>query len=133
MKPENVEYIRYRNQSSKETLKDARLLLENGSLRSAVNRLYYACFYAVSALLLTDDLHSSKHSGIRALFIKHWIKTGHSPQQMGRFYLRLFERRQTGDYHDLVTFEREEVESWYREAEAFITEVVMQTEKRLVN
>lgn len=42
----------------------AELALGNGYLHGTVNRLYYACFYAVSALLLTEGFSSSRHSGI---------------------------------------------------------------------
>jgi uncharacterized protein (UPF0332 family) len=34
-------------------MKEARLMIDSGFLNAAVNRLYYACFYAVSAILLT--------------------------------------------------------------------------------
>jgi uncharacterized protein (UPF0332 family) len=63
MKGETPEYIRYRLARSNEALSAARLMLESGLLYDAVNRLYYACFYAVSALLLTEGLSSAKHKG----------------------------------------------------------------------
>ena len=86
MKPEIVEYIRYRIEQSTEAFEVAKLSLENGLLRSSVNRLYYACFYVVSALLLCEDHRSSKHSGVRALFDRHWIKPGRLPVEMAQFY-----------------------------------------------
>ncbi len=60
--------IQYRRARAKETLEDARLLFVNGSFYSAVNRIYYAIFYETTALLLTQNLSSSKHSGIMSLF-----------------------------------------------------------------
>ena len=45
------DYIYYRIQSAKETFNAARLLAENSHWNSAINRLYYTCFYAISALL----------------------------------------------------------------------------------
>ena len=50
----------YRRAKAVETLDDARVLVEHGRLDSAVNRIYYAVFYIVSALLLTRRLSSSK-------------------------------------------------------------------------
>ena len=38
------------------TLEDARILAKAGRWNACVNRLYYACFYAVSALLVRDGL-----------------------------------------------------------------------------
>jgi uncharacterized protein (UPF0332 family) len=68
------ELIRYRREKAVETLKDAQILFESERLSSAVNRIYYAIFYEVSALLMTKDLSSAKHSGIRALFNEYFVK-----------------------------------------------------------
>lgn len=106
MKPEIRELVRYRVARAVETLEVARWSLQTGHLHSTVNRLYYACFYTVAALLLTENLSSSKHTGIRSLFARHWIKTGRLPREMGDLYYNLFEHRQKGDYADLATFNR---------------------------
>jgi uncharacterized protein (UPF0332 family) len=70
-----------------------------------VNRLYYACFYAVSGLLLQDGLSASKHTGVRSLFNRHYVRTGKVPKELAPIYNDLFERRQEGDYMDFVDFE----------------------------
>ena len=44
MKPETAELVRYRLARAHEALVEARLLLANDYVRTAVNRLYYACF-----------------------------------------------------------------------------------------
>lgn len=46
------DYIEYRLSKAREALQDAKLLAENNSWNACVNRLYYSCYYAVSALLL---------------------------------------------------------------------------------
>jgi uncharacterized protein (UPF0332 family) len=114
------ELIAYRLNKAKETLKDAKILFEAGSLFSAVNRLYYAMFYSVTALLLKKGVSSPKHSGIMALFNVNYIKTGVIPKEYGRFYSRLFEFRQKGDYIDFVEFERAKVKGWLKQAAVFI-------------
>jgi len=58
--------VLYRMARARETLEDARILAEKGRWNACVNRLYYACFYAVSALLVRDGLSSSKHAGVRS-------------------------------------------------------------------
>jgi uncharacterized protein (UPF0332 family) len=40
---------------------------------------------------------------------------------MGRFYDKLFDTRQKGDYADLVYFDKKEVGSWFDEAKKFIS------------
>ena len=93
MKNELADLIKYRLEKSKETLQDARVLFEKASLSSAVNRIYYAMFYAVSGLLLSNDLSSSKHSGVRSLFNKEFVNKGLFDKELGKFYSKIFEER----------------------------------------
>ena len=131
MKPDIEEYIRFRTVRATETLEDARLVLDKGHLHSAVNRLYYACFYIVSALLLTEGSSSGKHSGVRSLFDRCWIKTGRLPQRMSEFYRTLFNFRQQADYADRITFSLEDVGVWSEEAEQFIRRVSAEVDRAL--
>jgi uncharacterized protein (UPF0332 family) len=59
-----------------ETLAAVPVLIREGFYGSAVNRLYYACFYAVTALLLNDGKQFSKHSAVLAEFNRHYVKEG---------------------------------------------------------
>ena len=120
MTPDEQTLVRYRLGRAQETLDEATLLRDEGYLNTYVNRLYYACFYAVSALLLVEGQSSSKHSGMRALFNKEWVKTGRVPSEYGRFYRRLYDSRQQGDYGDFVQFEEADVASWQPEAQQFV-------------
>ncbi|HUW59741.1 MAG TPA: HEPN domain-containing protein [Candidatus Bathyarchaeia archaeon] len=131
MNPETVAYVRYRTALAQENLDVAKLALTASHLRSAVNRLYYACFYMVSALLFAEGRTSSKHSGIRSLFNRHWIKTGRLPVEMSAFYRDLFNHRQQGDYDDFVEFACEDVQTWYEQANAFVTRISQEIEKLL--
>jgi len=42
--------INYRMSKVDETLKEVEFLIDNGLCNTAVNRLYYACFHAVTSL-----------------------------------------------------------------------------------
>jgi len=128
MTPEAVELVRYRLAQARESIAEAALLFANDHVRTAVDRLYYACFYAVSALLLAEGYSSPKHSGVRALFDQHWIVPERLPKHMGRLYRRLFDARQKGDYADVVTFDRAEVSTWVSETETFVEQVARSLE-----
>lgn len=123
MNQEQEEYIRYRRERALQSLQVAKSNIEAGFLHEAVSRTYYACFYAVTALLVTRDMYSSKHTGVRSLFDKHFVKDGPFSREMSRFYHNLFNSRQDGDYKDFITFKREEVEAWLAEAEVFIATI----------
>jgi len=123
MKKEIRTLVLYRLNRADESLDEALILLERGHVNTFVNRLYYACFYAVTALLLTKELSSSKHSGVRALFHQNFVKNGLINREMGKFYDKLFDTRQKGDYADLVYFDKKEVGSWFDEAKKFISSI----------
>ncbi len=115
--------IRYRLERAKETLQEAQLMLDANHIYGAANRIYYACFYAVLALLLTQKLSSPKHSGVIALFNRHFVKKGIIPIEMGKFYSRMFDTRLESDYGELVKFEKNQIEENIAEAEKFIAKI----------
>ncbi len=125
----NGELVSYRLQRARETLADARILADAGRWNPCVNRLYYACFYAVSALLIQEGLSSTKHTGLRSLFNRHFVKTNKVSKDKARFFNDLFERRQEGDYVDFVSFEESQVLPWLPEAEAFVQNLADLIEK----
>jgi uncharacterized protein (UPF0332 family) len=112
--------VLHRMARADETLEDARILAREGRWNACVNRLYYACFYAVSALLVRDGLSSSKHAGVRGLFNRQYVKTGKIPKDFARIYNDLFERRQEGDYIDYVSFQESQVLPWISKAEGLL-------------
>lgn len=123
MNGNKADYITYRIKRAEETLIDAKIMLDNDRLFSCVNRSYYACFYIVSALLLQQDLTSSKHTGIRAMFNKHYVKTGIVSTDLAALYNDLFRRRHKGDYADMVAFDHDEVAHWLAQAEHFVKQI----------
>jgi uncharacterized protein (UPF0332 family) len=101
-KDARAEAIRYWWDKAVESLEAARRDLAAQSFSFAVNRAYYAVFYAVSALLLEDGRRFRKHSGVRATFNQHVIKTDRLARKHGDLYNRLFRDRQEGDYIEFV-------------------------------
>jgi len=112
--------IRYRMDRARETLVEAELMAQAGHWNACVNRLYYACFYAVTALLLRHNLSASKHSGVRSLLNRHFVRTGAISSTLGMLNRDLFESRQQGDDQDLIRFAEQEVRPWIPEAQNFV-------------
>ena len=115
--------IEYRLQSSDESMFTAKLLFENHQYRDCVNRLYYSCFYAVLALLLTADSHAKTHKGILNLFYQHFIATGIIDDKHNLFFTKLFQTRIQGDYEDFAVIEQHNIEGWIDKAEDFIAAI----------
>ena len=115
-----AELIRYRLSRAKETFEEANELVNSGHLYGAANRIYYACFYAVVALILTKNLSSSKHSGVIGLFNKNFVRTGDIPKEMGKFYSRMFDNRLESDYGELIEIDPDGIKQDIAAAAEFI-------------
>ena len=111
--------IRYREEKAFQTFKEAEANMWNG----VANRLYYACFYMVSGLLLKENLLAKSHSGAKVLFQKHFIKTGLIPDDLGRLYQNLFDLRSEGDYEDMVNFTASDLSPLLPQVETFLNQI----------
>lgn len=85
MTEEQKNIIELRLNRANETLDAAKILEDNHHYIAAVNRLYYACFYAVTALLETQELSSSKHSGVISLLNRNFVKTDIVNKEQAKF------------------------------------------------
>ncbi len=103
------DYITYRFRKAEEAFSDATLLADNNSWNACVNRLYYACFYSATALLLKYGHEAKSHNGIRTVFFREFIKTKRLDKEFGKLYSDLFDWRNKGDYSDFVDFGKEDV------------------------
>ena len=72
--------------------------LDNAFYASAINRAYYAIFYAANAMLATQGLSRSKHSGVINAFRQHFVKPGFIEPEYSRIYGRVMDDRHFGDY-----------------------------------
>jgi uncharacterized protein len=106
---ERKAYVRYRLESSRKTLDANQLLADNSMWNSAVNRLYYALFYAAGALLLDHGISAKTHSATINQFSKNFIKTGLLEKKYNTLLSLLFDNRLKGDYGDVIDFDEERV------------------------
>lgn len=102
-----------------ETLRESEILLAEAALRGAVNRAYYAMFYALLALLATRQLGTSKHSGAISLFDREFVKTGLFPRELSRALHLAFDRRQKHDYGEMIPLTQEIAEETLHDARMF--------------
>ncbi len=101
--------VAYRLKRAWETYDDAKILAERGKWNSTINRLYYSCFYAITALLIKHNLNTSTHSGVKTVFSANFIKQNVISLELGKIYAQLFTFRQKGDYSDFFDFDEEKV------------------------
>lgn len=117
---ERKEYVRYRIESARKTFEAAIVLADNGFWNSAVNRLYYAVFYAVNALLVLHEIQTKSHSATKSQFSLHFVKTGKFDKKYGRLLSELYDWRQKGDYDNIFDYDNDSVQPLFKPVEEFI-------------
>ena len=112
--------VKYRLERADETIKEAELLAKESHFNAAVNRLYYACFYATTALLVANGISTSSHAGAKTMLGLNFISKGILSNEHGKTFSRLFEIRHSGDYDDFVYCDSEMVDEYTPKAKDFI-------------
>lgn len=121
---ENYEALsRYRQERAHEALAEISYLREQGFYSTAINRLYYACYYAAVALLTKHHIAANTHAGVKLMLGLHFVSKGHISKESGRAFSNLFDSRQRGDYDEFVFSTKEEIDELYPKAQRFIEEV----------
>jgi uncharacterized protein (UPF0332 family) len=115
--------VRYRLEQADEALATAELGIANGLERSALNRAYYAMFYAVLALLAARQTETSRHSGAIAQFDQVFVKPALFRKEYSRWLHEAFLRRQSVDYGAEMTVSRDELDALLAHAREFLTGV----------
>jgi uncharacterized protein (UPF0332 family) len=88
-----------------------------------MNRLYYACFYAVLALLTKNNINSHTHSGAKTQLSLHFVKTGKLDKKFGMLFGDLFDLRQKGDYGDFFDLKELDIITLIPKVEDFLMKI----------
>ncbi len=120
---ERTDIVHYRINNAQSTLDEVNVHIQNRFYNTAANRMYYACYYAASALLIANGIITKSHDGVKQMFGLHFIKTGVLPMHLSSIYSTLFKRRLSGDYDDMFDNSLESVTELYPKAQEFIAAV----------
>lgn len=106
---DRMDIVAYRKEKAYVTLKEAEDMIDTAHWNLAIQRLYYACFYMASALLMSRGFNARTHNGVVGLLGQNFVSTGLLTKEEGRLYSRLLQNRITGDYNDFFDFMGEDV------------------------
>jgi uncharacterized protein (UPF0332 family) len=112
--------VNYRMARAKETLQEAQTLGNSALWNGAINRLYYACFYMVDALLIVRKISHKTHAGTKHQLNLHFGKTKEIEAEMLKFYNDLFEDRFESDYGEFSDFNEDDFQDLFPQAQGFI-------------
>lgn len=115
--------IHYRMERTSEAMEEARILAENGYYNAAVNRLYYACFYATQALLLKHHIAATTHAGVKSMLGLHFVSKGIISIEHGKTFNTLFEKRHSSDYEAFTYCDKDLINDLTPLAKAYISKI----------
>lgn len=116
-------FVRYRLEKSEEAYRAAILLYDAHQWNGAVNRLYYACFYAASALLLHRGIGAKSHGGVIGKFSEAVVQSNEMEIKDFRVFSKLLTWRTKGDYSDMFDFNQDDLDSVILPARTFVEKV----------
>ena len=126
---EKADYIAYRLNRAQDALESADLLVSHKRYNAAINRFYYAAFYAVIALLLKDGIEAKTHAGTRKQFSLRYIKSGVIDKQYSKLYSDLLAWRERVDYGDVISFTEEEIKAVIQPTKQLVDRIIIEIEK----
>lgn len=91
--------VEHESSKARQTFAQAETLRRDGFWDGVANRLYYASFHAVNALLIHDGNSVRNHHGASALFRQLYVKTGILPVFVSEHYSLLQTMRDKSDYN----------------------------------
>lgn len=115
--------VQYRMERASEAMEEARILSENGHYNAAVNRLYYACFYATQALLLKHHIAATTHAGVKSMLGLHFVSKGIISIDHGKTFNTLFEKRHSSDYEAFAYCDKDLIDDLTPLAIAYISRI----------
>lgn len=120
MSGDKTDLIHYRIERAHMTLETARKLIDDQDWFGAANRLYYAVYQIISALMTQEEIRIKSHSGAKAMFELHFIKTGKVESKWGKLYARLSDARHESDYVAFSRFDKEDITPLLPQTQEFI-------------
>lgn len=115
--------VKYRLEKSGETLQEARDCGSMNHWTLSANRLYYAAYYASSALLIQNGIIAKSHEGVIGMIGQNFVVTGILSKDEAKLLARLQNMRKTGDYDDFIEWHQEEVEPLFEKVEEYINKI----------
>jgi uncharacterized protein (UPF0332 family) len=114
------EIVVYWLEKAEQDLASAKENLSAGRLQNSVRDAYFACFHSFSAVLIRAGKTFRKHSEVRSILHRDYVKGKKLAVELGKHYDWLFDNRQKADYRPLVDFDVEQVRDIIEKSEGFL-------------
>ena len=117
------EIVVYWLEKAERDLASAKENMAAGRLQNSVRDAYFACFHSFSAVSIKAGRTFRKHSEVRSILHRDYVKGKKLAVEWGKHYDWLFDKGQKADYRPLVDFDIEQVREIIEESEGFLREM----------
>lgn len=90
---EKDQAIELKLRKAKALMSEVNVLLENEFYTTVINRIYYSCYHATRALLLTKDLTPKTHSGVVTMLHQHFVSPSLFDKDHASFFSKIMQER----------------------------------------
>lgn len=115
--------VAYRMEKADVAMEDVEQLSAWRRWSAAANRLYYAVYYAATALLINQGHLTRTHSGMITQINVHFVKTGILTREDGRLIRKLFELRQEADYDDFMDADEVDINEYLPQVKTLLDKI----------
>lgn len=110
-------------EKAERTYDDMLFCAREGKWEAAANRIYYALFHAMSALLVNDGHIVKSHRGVLTMFGEHYVRTGIFTKQDGSLLSELVIMRDNADYNCFFEADEEKLEPFIEPTRLLIEKI----------
>lgn len=121
---ERLAIVFYRIEKAQKALDDIHKVLPLELWSIIANRMYYALYYAASALLISDGHKVGTHRGVIALFNLNYVKDGPLKREEGSLFASVFAFRQGSDYDDFIDASQEDIKRLLPQVELLVDKII---------
>ena len=116
--------VLYRVEKARKAIEDIHKVFPLEVWGIIANRMYYALYYAATALLVQDEHEVGTHKGVISLFNLYYIKTGMLTREDGTLFGNIFAFRKGNDYDDFIDASENEINYYLPRVEALVEKII---------
>lgn len=110
-------------EKAERTFDDVLFCMRENKWEAAANRLYYALFHAMSALLISDGRQVKSHRGVLAMFGEHYVRTELFSKKDGALLSDLVIMRDNADYNCFFEADEEKLSPYIEPTQKLIEKI----------
>lgn len=95
-------------------------LIHNKFYNTAINRLYYSCYHATRALLLTKDFAPKTHKGLVTMLHQEFVLKDLFESKKASFFSTLMDERNESDYGDFLILDENDIAEFIQPATEYL-------------